>query len=172
MESELVLTNEIIGDFLDATELDPKAAVKFLVKFPDLRTAKWRKDSLLHFSAIENLAKSVEFLVRNGWAIDERSRFGNTPLFEAVFARSYASALVLIKCGANVNDCSECYAPPLHILIERQELEVVKAILEAGADPNYLTDANEDATIALSLAHNLRDALTEILLQYGFAGPK
>ena len=66
------------------------------------------------------------------------NRFGHTALTLAIEgSHSSVSVDKLIKAGANVNFMSGIVITPLYIAVIRRKIDIVKKLINAGADLNY-----------------------------------
>ena len=110
--------------------------------------------ALLH-AARQGHAEAVNSLLNAGTDIDQASADGTTPLFIAALNGHFDLALALIERGADPNRANDAGGAPLFATINQQwipktgyaqpnihlqqnvtYLEVMKALLQAGADPN------------------------------------
>ncbi len=128
---------DIIGQFVDAVVENHSLADDLLYRYPELKPARWVGNSILRFLAVENFPVGVRYLVARGWLINEKDEFGATPLHDAIRAHATDAALVLIELGANPNAYSETYDNPLHCAIAVNDAVIVRALINAGADPHY-----------------------------------
>lgn len=84
-------------------ERDVTAVKKLLSKGTDPNWSDREGWTALHFAAQNNDAETADILLRHGAAVESRDKFGNTPLYRAVF--SYCGGpncvLVLLEAGAN-----------------------------------------------------------------------
>jgi hypothetical protein len=79
----MVLTENEIGEFIDAAVRDHVAARKMIEARPELLNARWmHNETILHFLAVEGQVDAVRFLAAAGAAIDEVNEFGDTPLID------------------------------------------------------------------------------------------
>ncbi len=92
---------------------------------------------------------------------------GFAPLGLAAFFGHEETAKLLILRGADVNHASEnaMKVTPLHSAVAGRHLEIAKALLEAGADPNARQQDN--FTPLMGAAQNGRPAMEELLRSYG-----
>ncbi|MBT3374774.1 MAG: ankyrin repeat domain-containing protein [Lentisphaerae bacterium] len=96
----------------------------------------------LHTAAATGDSVTVQEQLDQGVAVDELDEHGFTPLIWAIHRDRRAMALLLIKLGADVNapamslNLNAPLYPPLCCAAEKGDIEVVRRLLEAGADPN------------------------------------
>lgn len=89
----------------------------------------------------EAQAEIAKLLIKAGADIDTSDSYGATPLYMAIEAGQNDLALELIKRGAKLNTETEVYidgeqGSPLWLAVKREEPVIVKALLDAGADPS------------------------------------
>lgn len=100
----------------------------------------------LHFASFFSKADIIKLLIAKGADINAPDNSNFTPLF---YARDSDTAELLIKNGARVNVSDGTGYTPLHHAVRRQNLAVVKTLIENGADSSI--ENNAGAT-ALSIA--------------------
>lgn len=101
----------------------------------------------LHYAAYKGNLQMVEFLLRHGAAVDVLDKRGQTPLFDSIFVprnnkpSTWDSKVVnvLLANGASkiVNAPDKNGATPLYWACRLHEPDIVKLLLDYGADPNY-----------------------------------
>ena len=110
-----------------AAEGDLKTLVDYLnyaVKFNiDTRGDDGR--TALHIAAYNDQTEAVNILLRFGAKTELKDSGGSTPLMLAI---------ALVKGGSDVNAAEDANVRPLHMAAFRGELDIVKALVEAGAD--------------------------------------
>lgn len=122
-------------------------------------------ESALHLAARKNQAEAVVVLLQAGAAI--RAGIGEevqrTPLMEAVNFGAEAAAAALIRHGAYVPEGPDAKTTLLHRAAEKGKVEIMQALMEAGADPLF---ANATGTSPLMAAiHAKQNAAIAVLLQ-------
>jgi uncharacterized protein len=149
----------------------------------------------LIFAAREGDIDSAKALVDGGARINQTTEYGWTPLLTAVNNRNYALAKMLIDRGADVNMANKGGWTPLYLATDNRNieggdypvpkpdldhLEIIKALLEHGANPNARVRENtltrtiftmqwffEDGATAFVRAAQSSDIeLMKLLLQY------
>jgi ankyrin repeat protein len=121
----------------------------------------------LHLAAFFGHREMVELLLSVGAHVDQPSRskasYGNSPLQAAVAMGRLAIAETLLNNGANVNFVQQPGAlTPLHIAASREGIELVRLLVERGADRNAVSAGGKTpAEIAVErhntgVAHYLR----------------
>lgn len=94
-------------------------------------------DYPIHFAAEYGKEDIVELLIEKGADINCLNGSMKTPLSLAVSNGHKETAGVLIKNGVNVNFPIDGYGNyPLHIAAEKGNIEIIKLLLDSGADIN------------------------------------
>lgn len=95
------------------------------------------KDNSLIFAASNDFTEIIKYLVESGKNIDQPfgNKKGYTALREAAQVNSVKSAALLCSLGANVN--AEGEDTPLYIAAAEGNFEIVKLLVDNGADVNY-----------------------------------
>lgn len=101
-----------------------------------------RREPILVFAASHGKAEHLEFLVRRGAAVDARDNHDRTALHMAAAYDRPEHAAELLRLGASpcVVENERGYQP-LHEACEESSVEVVRALLQAGASPLATTKA-------------------------------
>jgi ankyrin repeat protein len=129
------------------------------------------RDSLLIRCVQGNKIEIVKLLLDHGADIEEPNKF--SPWRSTALARAAGEGLVemvqlLIQRGANVNHCAEGSTPPVYGAASSQHLEVVRVLLDAGADPNQpaSSSSNTKDWTALHTSYD-SDEICKLLLERG-----
>jgi len=119
--------------------------------------------------AARNAVATVQQLLAQGHAVDERGSDGLTALMWAARAGAVDAMRALLDAGADANfaDARNGWTPLLHAIHKRQ-VDAVRLLLERGADPNTPVHA---MTPLLMAASDPDPAVVQLLLEYG-ADPK
>lgn len=146
-ESEVEEVEEVQED-------QPAEPMPRRLSFPELIDKKGGMTALLH-AARQGHAEVVEALLRGGADINQQSADGTSPLLIATINGHFDLAVRLLEIGADPNLASDAGATPLYGAINLQwgptswypqpnafkqqrttYLELMEALLDAGADPN------------------------------------
>ena len=100
----------------------------------------------LMFAAFNGHSELVLKLMEKGAVVDRRDQMGRTALLYAATGPFPETVSILIDKGAkaNVVDSDEHFSPLMHAAAEGN-LDVVKVLLEAGADPTLVDVDGDDA---------------------------
>jgi len=117
----------------------------------------------LHRAAKAGDVERVEAMLDGGAPVDTPGRSGITPLGSAALAGQLAAAQVLVAHGANVNAGNGLR--PLDWAIGSCRLDIVRFLVEAGAEVNY-RGADGWSPLAHAVYNEVPD-IVEYLLQHG-----
>ncbi|XP_022906707.1 ankyrin repeat domain-containing protein 17 isoform X2 [Onthophagus taurus] len=94
----------------------------------------------------------VKFLLENGANVEDHNENGHTPLMEAASAGHVGLAKILLEHGAGINTHSnEFKESALTLACYKGHLDMVKFLLEAGADQEHKTDEMHTALMEASM---------------------
>ena len=114
--------------------------------FPHLCTPfKLAGNTPLHYACCGGYEDVVVTLLDAGASIEETNENGHTPLMEAASAGHVGVAKILLDRGAGINTHSnEFKESALTLACYKGHLEMVKFLLEAGADQEHKTGGSSD----------------------------
>jgi len=140
------LFRDFVRDFMSAAITDHDRARALLQEFPKLRnTPVTLGESVLHYLAIEAYSEAVEFLIREGFEVDSRNEFGDTPLIDVVSIGETQTAEVLLRNGADPNAESDTKDCVLFCAIRSGVPKLVEMLLKHGASVGYVNNTGESA---------------------------
>lgn len=91
--------------------------------------------AIFHYAVSANYEQVVKYLTNNGMNVNIQDGYGRTPLHYAVEDRNVAMVQFLtVRANLNVKDYKN--RTPLHYAVMSQYLDVVKLLLDKGANPN------------------------------------
>lgn len=133
--------------FFYATGSKDKEIARFIFSLkPDID----HKDSLgttyLHDAAGARLVDIAEELIKAGIDPNSMSSTGRLPLHEAIKTGSIEMVELLLKYGAKINIIGKYY-PPIVFAATCCQLEVLKLLLNKGADPNLHNPGDHSALV-------------------------
>jgi hypothetical protein len=94
-----------------------------------------------------------EVLTHGGDANFRNPLSKNTPLFDAILARSNDNARILISAGADMNTLNHLGVTPMFVAAATQRYDLVYDMLKAGADPTIKV-GKTDKTILSVIRHS------------------
>lgn len=122
--------------------------------------------------------KTVKALLSAGANPDLKAKSGNSPLAEAARTDNRSVILELLHAGGNPNVNSTAGVQgeftPLMLASVKKDIDLVKALLDAKADPSYMNNKGENA-VYMAMAGRIADAkdkaktveILELLLSHG-----
>lgn len=135
--------------------------------------------TVMHYAVLSGNPEVVNLLIKQGARVNyecpELSK--PSPLDLAILKGDVSMLQMLLHAGAQVNASSSVIGSPLHVACSdsiTNRKEIVKILLESGADPNLKVYNDEDATqlrpaLAEYLASNVEPSaeIVTLLLRYG-----
>lgn len=112
---------------------------------PTVSSEQWS----LHEAAYGGDVAALRRMLEGGANPNSRNRYRETPLHMACYGRHPEAVTVLLAAGANVH--SDHGADPLHIAVNLDEPQIVRLLVNVGADPRRRTAGGKTAR---DLAHN------------------
>eukprot|EP00375_Theileria_parva_P003352 XP_766034.1 ankyrin repeat protein [Theileria parva strain Muguga] len=100
-------------------------------------------DKLDDSSSLEENRINCLLLLIGLCGINNKNKFGLSPLHVATELGSYEICKILIENNANVNICSKSFSTPLSIAVIKSHTDLIDLLLEHGADPN-VTEPDDD----------------------------
>ena len=110
------------------------------------RTARWRP---------------TQQAIANGADVDERDRFGRTPLLQAVLLKCHEIAEFLISRGADLNAVDKAGASALDRAVRTADLEMLNILVKAGAALGSCEDLRHTAWYSAIGKPEIADALMD-----------
>jgi len=129
---------DVIKDFVSAAVDDHTRARKLLEEYPKLLdTNVTCGETVLHCLTINAQIQGIEFLAGEGFEIDPKNTFGDTPLMDAAGMGEVETAEVLLRHGADPNARSPSGDCALFCAIKSGYPKMVKLLLDHGASLSY-----------------------------------
>lgn len=82
-----------------------------------------------------------DLYIREGGSLDDIDEYGFTPLIETAITRQPKIAQALLERGVNVNKADVTGRTALHWAVDNEDLDMVRVLLQHGANPNAYTNA-------------------------------
>jgi len=163
--------NSMVTPLMRASSDCDLAAVERLIRQrANVNVADDKGATALHYAHCGDI-RVVRALLAAGADINARTPHNVTPLMSAVSMAggSPASALELIRAGADVNVADSDGSTALWVATTESDVSVVRALLEAGADPNVQSRSLGFwgyTPLHMAAMNGLIEA-AEVLLQHG-----
>jgi hypothetical protein len=152
--------------FFEAAAIGDLDELGYCLKKFGANTKDFAGDTVLHVAVEKGQVDAVRLIVQYKPDFEAQGKKGLTPLMLAMDKEKPALALTLIRAGANANTHDANYVYPLHKAAAAGEMDVVKALVAAGADVNVRTRDTEDTPLHLAIT-NGRRGVAEYLVQKG-----
>ncbi|XP_054708988.1 ankyrin repeat and SOCS box protein 10-like [Uloborus diversus] len=131
----------------------------------------------LHYAVLGGNFNTVTLLVRNGACVRLPEDYKKPPpLFFAVLKEDFHMMRYLVNAGADVNDGSAVVGSALHVALSelgQNKIDVVKFLLEHGANPNAILTSNRGPILKPPLGEYFISVshpdvyIVRLLLKYG-----
>ncbi|PIK60415.1 putative ankyrin repeat and KH domain-containing protein mask [Apostichopus japonicus] len=141
--------------------------VKLLLEYEaDVNAQSSAGNTPLMYACSGGHEEIVKILLDNGAKIEDHNENGHTPLMEAASSGHVAIAKILLERGAGINTHStEFKESALTLACYKGHLEMVKFLLDAGADHEHKTDEMHTALMEASMDGHVEVA--RLLLDHG-----
>jgi hypothetical protein len=96
-----------------------------------------KNSALLRYSAAGDSAK-VKEMIEKGADVNDRNRYGDTPLHLAIKNKHSGAATLLIDRGANINAPGALDDTPLHVSVYNKQKELSDLLLKRGANESLI----------------------------------
>lgn len=106
-----------------------------------------------------------DFYIRQGETLDDIDEYGFTPLIESAITRQTNIAEQLLLRSADVNKPDVTGRTPLHWAVDNNDLDLVRLLLNHGANPNAYTTSGLSILVYPVLRG--QDTLKHLLYQHG-----
>lgn len=122
--------------------------------------ARYRDRTLLHWCVQEANVECIRLLLANGACTADSDEFGDFPLYQAAAEGQLEVARLLVKAGAEVNQCTAS-GTALAIACAYEHLEVVLYLVSLGADPT-LVDKEGASALSIAVGYNSSELLAAL----------
>ncbi|QDU34589.1 Ankyrin repeats (3 copies) [Poriferisphaera corsica] len=130
------ITRDIVGDFIDACELDHDKATRMVQDYPGIMySTVFMSETPFHFLVTENFINAIRFLIEQGQDINALDEFKSTAFETAVQIDRYEISKLLLKHGADPNQPpSPTGEYPFAKAVMNKNDQIAKLLLEYGAN--------------------------------------
>ena len=123
-----------LGELIDTAVENQKRALELLRARPDLIARRNRLgETALHFLAVENYPKGVDFLCRHGADVNSMDLSRATPLLHASMLEYPEVVRILLEHGANPNTEDDTGETPLSCAKDSGNGRIIEMLISAGA---------------------------------------
>ncbi|CAM9311578.1 unnamed protein product, partial [Ectocarpus fasciculatus] len=135
----------------------------------DPNTRSSSNQTALHKAAEGNKAEAIDVLIKAGAVFSGPAGF-NSPVFSAVEGEAEDAIKALARHGADLHWHEGMGSTPLFQAVQERLLGSVKALLAAGANPNF--SGNSETVLFASLSTEITDVNWEVLDELLASGAK
>lgn len=122
---------------LYAFTIEKEDVLRTLLEYhPDVTLEDYEKCTALNCINKTSTVELVKRLVNAGSEVNTYDSDGYTPLCKAVMAEDVEIVKYLVKKKAKLEVLGTLYGSPLHIACQRALMDIIKVLVEAGADVN------------------------------------
>eukprot|EP00008_Paramoeba_atlantica_P015105 CAMPEP_0201492530 /NCGR_PEP_ID=MMETSP0151_2-20130828/33541_1 /ASSEMBLY_ACC=CAM_ASM_000257 /TAXON_ID=200890 /ORGANISM="Paramoeba atlantica, Strain 621/1 / CCAP 1560/9" /LENGTH=169 /DNA_ID=CAMNT_0047879393 /DNA_START=66 /DNA_END=575 /DNA_ORIENTATION=+ len=107
-------------------------------KHVDLDRQSAKGYTALHLAAMYGRKTCVEFLLEKGASFEITDSWGRTPVYRAIFSNDQPTLLLFLNKGCRLDLQATDGNTPLHDAVNYHRKEILKILLEFGADPDSL----------------------------------
>ncbi|CAG2105105.1 unnamed protein product, partial [Medioppia subpectinata] len=138
---------------MDASNAGHFNIVELLIKYnAEVNAQTSQGNTPLMFACAGGHEEVVKLLLKSGANVEDHNENGHTPLMEAASAGHVNVATILVEHGASINTHSNEYKESaLTLACYKGHLEMVRFLLEAGADQEHKTDEMHTALMEASM---------------------
>jgi ankyrin repeat protein len=132
----------------------------------DAHSGQTVRTTALHRALVRDQRECARMLLEAG-ADANLMVDGETPLHMACSKRNAIDVVcLLLQFGAHVNPLQDCAElTPLQIAVEKDDLELVRLLLEQKANPNAFTTSKEGTALQIACASSMNASVVELLLR-------
>ncbi|TAL27556.1 MAG: hypothetical protein EPN97_16955 [Alphaproteobacteria bacterium] len=153
--------------FFEAAMTGDVEELKACLKKFSINTADSFGNTALHIAIQFRQGDAIRLLLQHGPDFEAQGKDNLTPLMLAMEKCKPSLIIPIIKAqGSNPNTHDNNYVYPLHKAAASGEMDVVKALVEHGADVNVRTRDTEDTPLHMAI-RNGRRGVAEYLVQRG-----
>ena len=158
-----------------ATKNDNYETVQILLKFgydvneKDTKPSLYQSNRTAIFEAASKPnSKVLELLIQNGANVNQRDASTYTPLHRAALENCPKNVEILIQNGAKINAISEHSSgqTPLLFALWTRNVELIKLLLENGADPTIPENPPEASTLEYARSYPYEPDFIALLEKY------
>lgn len=106
----------------------------------------------------------VKMLIDSKANINEKTYYGHTALYGAIEQKHFEIVKLIVASGADVNK-TLIDSPPLHVAVMRDDIDVIRFLLDKGADINAKNNKGETPLVCAIKCNSMNAA--EVLIKNG-----